>query len=308
VKQERPAIGFIGFGEAGFHIAKGLREAGIARISAYDIHTHTPKLGERIQDRARESETQLVESSESLALGSDILFSTVTASSAAEAAGQTAPYLEARHFYADLNSISPAVKQSIGHVVEGRARFVEVAVMAPVPPYGHRVPMLLGGPNACALMERLEPLGMRLEFAGVEIGTAAAAKMFRSIIVKGLEALICECVLGASHYGATERVFASLAESFPGIDWNQLADYMVGRVAIHGERRAREMEEVAGTLRAIGVEPTMAEATARRMDWSARLGLKERLGGEAPRNCREFLDAAGQASASFPHFRPPVLK
>ena len=312
MKQERPAIGFIGFGEAGFHIAKGLREAGVARISAYDIHTHTPKLGERIQDRARESETRLVESSESLARASDILFSTVTASSAAEAAGQTAPYLEARHFYADLNSISPAVKQSIAHVIEGggggRARFVEAAVMAPVPPYGHRVPMLLGGLNACALMERLEPLGMRLEFAGAEIGTAAATKMFRSIIVKGLEALICECVLGASHYGATERVFASLDESFPGMDWNQLADYMVGRVAVHGERRAREMEEVAGTLRSLGIEPMMAEATVRRMDWSARLGLKERLGGEAPKNCREFLDAAGQASAPSPHLRPPVLK
>ena len=106
--------------------------------------------------------------------------------------------------------------------------------------------------------------------------------MFRSIIVKGLEALITECVLGASRYNADERVFASLAESFPGIDWKELADYMVGRVVVHGERRAREMEEVAATLREIDIEPIMAEAIVRRMDWSVEAGLKQLFGGEAP--------------------------
>src|SRR5262249_27145636 len=80
-----------------------------------------------------------------------------------------------------------------------------------------------------------------------------------------------------------------------GINWPELADYMVGRVAVHGERRAREMEEVAETLRSLDIEPIMAEATARRMDWSARLGLKARFGGEAPRSYREVVEAAGKA-------------
>ena len=48
-----------------------------------------------------------------------------------------------------------------------------------------------------------------------------------------------------------------------GINWSEVTDYMVGRVVVHGERRAREMEEVAETLRALGIEPIMAEATAR---------------------------------------------
>lgn len=279
-----PAIGFIGFGEAGFHLAKGLREAGAGQIFAYDIDT-----GDRV--RARASHVRLVESSEAIASACDILFSTVTASSASDAARQTAPYLEARHFYADLNSVSPAVKQSIGCTVSARgARFVEVAVMSPIPPYNHRAPMLLGGENAPALIELLAPFGMRLEFVGPSIGTASATKMCRSIIVKGLEALLCECVLGSSQYGAKERVFASLAETFPGVDWNKLADYMIGRVVEHGERRAREMEEVAETLRSIGVDPFMAEATVRRMDWSAQLGLKQ-----VPKTSGEFVDAVANA-------------
>jgi 3-hydroxyisobutyrate dehydrogenase-like beta-hydroxyacid dehydrogenase len=124
-----------------------------------------------------------------------------------------------------------------------------------------------------------------------QIGRAAAVKMFRSVIYKGLEALIFECVLGASQYGAEPRVFESLNESFPGLDFQKLADYMVGRVVIHGERRAREMEEVAATLRELGIEPMMAEATVRRMDWAAGLNLKARFGGEFPKTYKEVLDA-----------------
>jgi 3-hydroxyisobutyrate dehydrogenase-like beta-hydroxyacid dehydrogenase len=137
----------------------------------------------------------------------------------------------------------------------------------------------------------MTPLGMRLEIpAGAAIGTASAVKMCRSILVKGLEALMCECVLGASRYEADEYVFASVNESFPGLDWKTLADYMIGRVVVHGERRARELDEVAVTLRAIGVEPIMAEAASRRQDSIAKLGVRSRFGPDGPRTYREVLD------------------
>jgi 3-hydroxyisobutyrate dehydrogenase-like beta-hydroxyacid dehydrogenase len=293
------SIGFVGFGEAGFHIAKGLRQAGVRRLTAFDIHTHTPEFGERIRRRAAEAETRLADTNEELIGACEIVFSVVTSDQAALAAAQNAPYLRSGHIYADLNSVSPARKQSIAQTIAATgARFVEIAVMAPVPPNGHRVPMLAGGEAAGELAERLTPFGMRVEVVGREIGVAAATKMFRSIVVKGMEALITECFLGASLYGAERRVFASLAESFPGIDWPELADYMVGRVVVHGERRAREMEEVAETLRSLGIEPIMAEATARRMDWSARIGLKAQFAGETPRGYREVLEALAEITAA----------
>jgi 3-hydroxyisobutyrate dehydrogenase-like beta-hydroxyacid dehydrogenase len=160
------------------------------------------------------------------------------------------------------------------------------------------VPMLLGGAGAPAFVESLAPYGMRLEIVSEKVGTAAAVKMCRSIVVKGLEALLFECVLGASRYDAEQRVFASLAESFPGMDWNRLANYMIGRVVVHGERRAREMEEVAATLRAIGVEPMMAEATVRRQDWAAELDLRSQFGPEGPANYNDVLKAVAAASAA----------
>jgi len=276
-------IGFIGFGEAGFHIARGLRGAGVSLISAYDINTHTPGLGEKIRRRAQESEVALSESSERLAGAADVLLCTVTADQAAQAAEQTAPFLTARHIYADLNSVSPALKQGIAGIIEScGARFVEVAIMSPVPPHGHRAPMFLGGDHTQAFIDLLAPYGMNFEVISDRIGAASAAKMCRSIVVKGLEALLLECALAAVPYGADERVFASLDESFPGLNWKKLASQMISRVVEHGARRAREMEEVAATLRSIGIEPIMAEATSRRQDWCAKLDLFAYFDGNVP--------------------------
>jgi 3-hydroxyisobutyrate dehydrogenase-like beta-hydroxyacid dehydrogenase len=296
------AVGFVGFGEAGFTIGNGLRSAGLDRLLAYDIHTHTPGRGDLIVSRAGRSGATLVESSADLARECEILLSTVTSNAALDAARQTAPYLGRDHLYADLNSVSPALKQTIAREIEATgARFVEVAVMAPVAPYGHRVPMLVGGAHAAAFADRMAPFAMRLDIlAGAAVGAAAAVKMCRSIVVKGLEALMCECVLGASRYDADDHVFRSLNESFPGLDWKKLADYMVGRVAVHGERRAREMEEVAETLRAIGIEPIMSEAAARRQDWSAELDLRSQFGPDGPKTYREVLDViAAKCSADL---------
>lgn len=292
-------VGFIGFGEAAFHIAKGLRGAGLQRVVAYDINADSPKLGELIHGRANETETELLPSSADLASSCGVLFSAVTADQALAAAQQTAPHLSSAHYYADLNSVSPQMKQRIGRLVNSAgAKFVEAAMMAPVPPHGHKVPTLLGGAAASEFLELLHPFDVRMEvIATDQIGRAAAVKMFRSIVYKGLEALMLECVLGASHYGAEQRVFASLNESFPGVDFQKLADYMIGRVAIHGERRAREMEEVANTLRELDIEPMMAEATVRRMDWAASFDLRHRFGGEFPRDYREVLDAISQTTS-----------
>ncbi len=131
-----PKIGFIGFGEAGYHLAKGLRPAGIEQITAYDIQ-NTPQ----IRQRAAETQTSLVTSNANLAVASDVIFSTVTANQAATAASATAPHLSPHHLYADLNSVSPQLKQSIAKMIDATgARFVEVAVMSAVPPTATKSP------------------------------------------------------------------------------------------------------------------------------------------------------------------------
>jgi len=287
-------VGFIGFGEAGSTIARGLRSAGVEHIFAYDVKAGDPL----IQQHARETQTTLVDSSSDLAEAATILFSAVTSSSALDAAREAVAYLKPQHTYVDLNSVSPALKQDIAKEIgESRASFVEAAVMAPVLPYGHKVPILLGGPGAEAFAATMRPFGMRLDvLAGAKVGSAAAVKMCRSIVVKGLEALLLECVMAATKFEADDLVFASLKETWPGIDWKKLADYTSGRVVLHGERRAREMDEVAETLQAIGIDPIMAEATARRQDWSAELDLKSHFGPDGPKTYREVVDVIRRVS------------
>ena len=281
-----PRLGFVGFGEVGFHLAKGF---GLPGMVAYDIHTNTHGRGEKIRTRAAEAGVQLVTTSADLAAQADVILCVVTALEAGQAAEQTAPYLEPDHLYADMNSVSPALKVTIGETISATgAKFVEIAIMGPVPPYGHKVPILSGGPYTKDFDAIFQPLGMTIETGDPTIGSAAATKMCRSIVVKGMEALLTECALGATRYGAQDRVFASLAETFPGINWKEVATYMVGRVVVHGERRAHEMEEVAKTLRSIGIDPIMAEATAKRMAWSATENLKSRFDGKEPESLEAF--------------------
>ena len=278
-----PAIGFIGFGEAGSNIAKGLRSEGLKRLFTFDIRD--------VRDRAAIHGTTVADTPSALARSCDILISAVTADSALDVASTFCPVLSPGKVFADINSVSPALKQQIGSTIQkSGAAFVEVAVMAPVPPHCHRVPLLINGDGAAQFAETMSAFGMRMEILPGKIGTAAAVKMCRSIVVKGLEALLLECVISASQYDAEDRVFASLNESFPGLDWKKLANYMVGRVVLHGERRAHEMEEVAATLRSIGIDPIMAEATARRQAWSAGLDLKSHFGPDGPEGYQSVLD------------------
>ncbi len=288
-------IGFLGFGEAAFQIAKGLRQAGLQYTFAYDID-RTPL----VESRACETGTTLVRSPSELAEAAPLLFSLVTASSALQAALETAAFLTSRHLYVDLNSVSPASKRSIeAQVCSNKAMFVEASIMAPVPPYQHRVPILMTGSAAPELVRDLAPFGMCLEVMDGNTGAAAAVKMCRSIVVKGLEALLFEATRAACSFGAEERVFRSLDETFPGMNWKSLATYMIGRVVVHGERRAQEMAEVAETLKSVNVEPIMCQATTRLLAWSVEMDFKSKFGPAGPEQFSDVMEILSRKESAL---------
>jgi 3-hydroxyisobutyrate dehydrogenase-like beta-hydroxyacid dehydrogenase len=194
--------------------------------------------------------------------------------------------------FLDINSVSPQRKiETAARMASSGAGYVDVAVMAPVAPYLHKVPCLIGGPGAAELLPRALAMGMKMERVSDEVGQASAIKMFRSIMIKGLEALVLESMLAASEYRVEERVLASLKETFPALDWERLAGYMIERVVSHGKRRAAEMREVAQTLQGIGIEPLMASATAARQQWMADLGVKKTLGDRKTESRAELVQA-----------------
>ncbi len=257
----------IGLGEAGSLLAKGFVEAGLS-VSAYDIKIHESTQAARMQERARDCGVTLHATLQEAIAGAQLIVSAVTASSAAEAAVQASAYLGTGQFFLDINSVSPATKRHDQAAVEASGAFyVESAVMAPVPPYGIKVPMLLGGPQAEPLAQALNRLGLQTRAVATNVGVASAIKMCRSVMIKGLEALTVECMTAARRYGAEQAVLESLAETFPSMGWTeQLPHYLISRVAEHGRRRAAEMREVVETLEDVHLDPIMASATARAQD------------------------------------------
>jgi 3-hydroxyisobutyrate dehydrogenase-like beta-hydroxyacid dehydrogenase len=269
-----PRISFIGFGEAGQTIASGLRESGIERIAAWDILFPEPA-GDRLRAAGDKLGVGCATSAREAVAGTDIIISAVTAASSLEAARSVEPHLAGNPWYLDINSVSPGRKQDTERLLSSKARYVDVAVIAPVQPRRHRTPLLISGPHAETVSPLLRELDMKLTVVGPATGAAAAIKMIRSVMIKGIEALTLECFLAASRAGVLDEVTASLKNSYPGVDWPAMSEYNLERMASHGERRAAEMEESAATLRELGLDPLMVDATVRRQREMGAVGRDE---------------------------------
>jgi len=201
-----------------------------------------------------------------------LVISAVTAAQDLAAARSVTPGMKAGAWFLDLNSVSPGTKRRVADEVEGAGgRYVEAAILSPIEPLGMAAPILLGGPHAKAFLPVAAQLGFSAaQFCSRQIGRAAATKMCRSIVIKGVEALLAEALLTARNYGVENQVMASLNNLLPRPDWPQHARYMISRSLLHGSRRAEEMREAAQTVREAGIEPWMSAACANRQDWAAQ--------------------------------------
>jgi 3-hydroxyisobutyrate dehydrogenase-like beta-hydroxyacid dehydrogenase len=254
-------VAFVGFGEAGGILGAALAAKGV-QVSMFDLRRDT------LRDKAQAAGVRVADTLRSALDGAQVVVSAVTAEADLEVAQEVARCIEAGQVCLDINSVSPQTKQHAQACIEGAgARYVEAAVMAPVPPYGLAVPMLLGGADAARVAPLLNALGFNARAVSEKVGVASAAKMCRSVMIKGIEALTVECLRAARHYDAESIVLASLAETFGKMrDDADVPGYLVSRVAEHGRRRAAEMREVSQTLQEAGITPFMSDASARLQD------------------------------------------
>jgi len=253
----------LGFGEVGQTLAEDLTSRGELSLCAFDI-----KFSDRdsVPSRALETHPRVkgCDSAEAAASGCELVVSAVTAAEDLAATQSAVPGLGPGCIYLDLNSVSPATTKSVAAVVENAGgRYVEAAVMSPIGLRRIESPVLLGGPHAEAFVPIAESMGFAgASYYSAELGRVSAAKMCRSIIIKGIEALITEALLPARRFGVESQVLASLQDLLPGVDWTSQARYMIARSLEHGTRRAEEMREVAKMVRGTGLEPLMSEACA----------------------------------------------
>ncbi len=266
------SVGLVGYGEVGRIVAEDLRALGVQQVLAWDRKLSGADRAPLIEHAASQG-VRLSASAAELARACDVVISAVTASQAVAVAAECAPALRAGTWFVDLNSASPGAKsQACASIEAAGGRYVEAAVMTSIPPYRSKVPMLLGGAHAREFAPALQALGFGgARFGDERLGIVSATKMCRSVMIKGLEAMVIESFSAARAYGVEDAVLASLAETFPGIDWERQGAYFFQRVIEHGRRRSEEMREVARTVEEVGLRPWSAAGTAERQAWVADL-------------------------------------
>ena len=163
--------------------------------------------------------------------------------------------------WADLNTASPGTKRQLAELArQAGIPFADVAIMAPVPGRGLRVPMLASGTGAARYAAILEPLGADIEVLDGPAGLAASRKLLRSVFYKGMAASIVEALEAARAAGDEqwlhEHIAAELAASEAAT-----VDRITGGTRKHAVRRTAEMEAAADMLAELGVPPLMASAS-----------------------------------------------
>ena len=255
-------LSLIGFGEAGEAFVGKMD----AEVVAYDRKTDVMATrGGKLADGTRFG-VALAQSNREAVATASLILSLVTAGQALAAASETAAHIAPGAVYCDMNSVGPDTKRAAATVIEAAGgRYVDVAILAPVHPAGLKAPLLASGAHADIGASALRGIGFRnVRPLTGDVGAASAVKMIRSVMIKGMEALSAECALAAEVAGVREEVIASLDASWTSAGWASRFDYNLDRALLHGLRRAAEMDEVVGTLEALGVDAAMSRATAGR--------------------------------------------
>lgn len=286
-------IGLIGYGEVGKVFAAGLKEKSGRWVGAWDLKFADAVTQEAERSHAVANGIDACASAAGLCAKANLVISAVTASNTLAVAQEAARHIRPGAIFLDLNSASPGTKAQCAALIDAAGgHYVEAGVMTSVPPYGIKVPMLLGGPKAAELATVLTGWGLDATVVAEKVGVASAIKMCRSVMIKGLEALVIESYTTARAYGVEDHMIPTLYETFPGIDWTQLGAYFFSRVAQHGKRRAEEMRESANTVLEAGFTPFMTAAIAEKHDWvaqQARVGTFAGVGKDA--RWQDYADA-----------------
>lgn len=285
-------LGFIGFGEVGFEMAKGYRKEGLEGILAYDIMQGHPVYGSLVKERVQASGVTLAAAPEEVLQNVDVVIVAVPGDKALQTAESISSLLKKSLLYVDVSAASPENKRKIWDVIKGAGvSFVDGAMLGPLPVYQHKVPTLVSGNGSDQFIELMKPYHMDLEKVSEHPGEATGIKFVRSIFMKGLPALLVEVLEAASIMKVDHLVLKSLATTMNACTFEQTFNRLVTGSSVHAQRRAHEMENVIEMLDSINVEPTMSRATFERLNWLASKNLKEKFAGKTPQTWQEVVAA-----------------
>lgn len=286
------AVGLVGYGEAASCFASGLNAAGVNDIVVY-CHggRNRPPYSDEFRARVASVGGRTVDTLEALLQNRDVVFSAVLVESAERVGREIARSVRPGQLVVDINASTPRVKNAVAEAVEAAGgSYVDANLMGAVSIYGHGVQLYSSGSGAQRFHDLFTPLGLNIDVAGDEAGVAATVKMLRSVVTKGMEALIVEAMTAAQRAGITQEAFHGICDPMDATTYSDFAIMCIKTDVLHAGRRAVEMKEAIEGLRELSIEPIMTAATARRLRASADLGLRDRFVDSPPKTYEEVLE------------------
>ena len=242
-------IAVLGLGEAGSIFANELAAMGIT-VSAWDP-SPIRKLHENIR---------FAKSNRDAAKEADIILSVNLSAVSEVVAKEVLPVLTDKKIYADMNTSSPQQKIAIEHLLQSSGvQFVDMAIMAPVPPKGIKTSFLISGNGAALLKEQLDKYDLNIELLSNKTGDASTRKLLRSIVYKGIAAVICEAIEAGKAFELEQYIREQISSVIGGN--NALIDRFIEGSKTHAERRIHEMEAVVQMLEEKKMQSIMSGAT-----------------------------------------------
>jgi len=285
-------LGYLGFGEAAFNMASGLKGEGFPEIIVYDQMQNDPKFGPIVKERVAKSGVVQVESAKKLVELADTIMVAVPAGNSFAAFESVEHDLKRGCLYADITASTPTNKKRIAERLQGTGvYFVDVAMLGSLPVYKHKVPISASGDGTDLLMERMNPFGMEIEKVSDQAGDASAIKLVRSIYMKGIAALMIEMLEAACKYKIEDYVLPSLSENLDSQPFLSTMNRLVTGTSIHADRRAIELEGSLQMLEEAGIDTSMTTAAIRKHRKVAELDLRGKFKGITPKEWRQVIEA-----------------
>lgn len=285
-------LGFIGFGEAAFEMASGLSEQGFGRMTAYDPLWNVPEYSALLTNRATMAKVTIVHTPEEVLQQVDAVIVAVPANKALEVSSKLKPYLQNGILYVDVSASSPDTKKKVSkNVQEKGGKFVDAAMMGPLPIYKHKVPILASGDGTDVFIENMQSFGMDITKVSEEPGEATAVKLIRSIYMKGIVGLYIELLEAAHEFNVEKLVIDSLSETINGRTFEETMNRLVTGSALHASRRSIELGGSIEMLDSANIDSSMSKAAKEKMEKLASLNLKDRFKGEKPEHWLQVIKA-----------------
>jgi 3-hydroxyisobutyrate dehydrogenase-like beta-hydroxyacid dehydrogenase len=246
-------VAVLGLGEAGSELAADTGRYG-DEVRGYDPAAVPTPDGVERYDRPEDA-----------VAGCELVLAVTPGSQALSVLSSVIEHLADGALYADLSTASPSAKQELAGIAARReVPFADVALMSAIPGRGLAAPALASGVGAPRYADLVNARGGKVEVVGELAGEAAARKLLRSVLMKGLAAVLIESMEAAEAHGEGDWFREHLDDQLTSIDV-ALIDRLLYNTAQHAKRRLDEMMAAEEMLTELGVPTDVTGATLNRL-------------------------------------------